>query len=83
MSLQGSEAAHPLEHGSGEKMDGSGSAKKAGNMSIEDRAVEQWFEDDEWEGESSYRLPKKKDGKWTSVGGSKPTEKTGWFGLKA
>jgi len=44
--------------------------------------MEQWFEDDEWEGENSNRLPKKKEGKWTSVGGVQQDEKSGWFGLK-
>jgi hypothetical protein len=53
-----------------------------GNLSREDRAMEQWFEDDEWEGERSNRLPKKKDGKWTSVGAVQGSEKTSWFGLK-
>lgn len=62
---------HPLELGSGEKMDGK---KKAQAMSQEDRAVEQWFEDDEWELQQGHKgvkgLAKKKEGKWTSVGGS-------------
>jgi hypothetical protein len=84
LSLQGgSSDAHPLEMGSGEAMTGDGGSKKQGNLSKEDRAVEQWFEDDEWEGETENRLPKKKDGKWTSVGGVKQDEKKGWFGLKA
>lgn len=85
LQAQGShgEDPHPLEYGSGEALSAEGGGKKKGNLSKEDRAVEQWFEDDEWEGESSNRLPKKKEGKWTSVGGSKPAEKTGWFGLKA
>jgi hypothetical protein len=81
LSIQG-EAPHPLEYGSGEVLDKKGGAKKRGNLSKEDRAMEQWFEDDEWEGETSNRLPKKKEGKWTSVGGVQQDEKSGWFGLK-
>jgi hypothetical protein len=81
LSIQG-DAPHPLESGSGEVLDKEGGVKKQGNLSKEDRAMEQWFEDDEWEGENSNRLPKKKEGKWTSVGGVKQDEKSGWFGLK-
>jgi hypothetical protein len=81
LSIQG-DAPHPLENGSGEVLDKEGGVKKRGNLSKEDRAMEQWFEDDEWEGENSNRLPKKKEGKWTSVGGVKQDEKSGWFGLK-
>ena len=81
LSIQG-DAPHPLETGSGEILDKEGEVKKRGNLSKEDRAMEQWFEDDEWEGENSNRLPKKKEGKWTSVGGVQQDEKSGWFGLK-
>lgn len=82
LSLQGTEDRHPLELGSGEKLEKDGGGKKLGNLSKEDRAMEQWFEDDEWGGESSNRLPKKKEGKWTSVGAVQASEKSSWFGLK-
>jgi hypothetical protein len=82
LSIQG-EAPHPLELGSGEVLEKNGGGKKQANLSKEDRAMEQWFEDDEWEGDSSNRLPKKKAGKWTSVGGVQQEEKSGWFGLKS
>lgn len=74
LSIQGEEQPHPLELGSGETMDekrGNEHGKKVvGNLTQEDRAVEQWFEDDEWEQKRVNGLAKKKDGKWTTVGGS-------------
>lgn len=60
--------------GSGEVLDEkTGGAKKSGlraDLSQEDRAVEQWFEDDEWEQQRVNGLAKKREGKWTRVGGS-------------
>jgi hypothetical protein len=72
LSIQGEEQPHPLELGSGEKMgEKNGQVKKVkGDLSHEDRAVEQWFEDDEWEQNRINGLAKKKDGRWTTVGGS-------------
>lgn len=51
------------------KVNGNGN----GHLTQEDRAVEQWFEDDEWEQKRINGLAKKKDGKWTTVGGG-----SGW-----
>lgn len=74
LSIQGDSKSqpHPLELGSGEVLDEkTGRGKKASNdLTQEDRAVEQWFEDDEWEQERRNGIAKKRDGKWTTVGGS-------------
>lgn len=74
LAIQGEEAPHPLELGSGEVLDeASGLGKKGamkGDLSQEDRAVEQWFEDDDWEQQRINGIEKKREGKWTRVGGS-------------
>ncbi|WVQ75265.1 hypothetical protein IAR50_004878 [Cryptococcus sp. DSM 104548] len=61
-----------LDHGSGEALEGSGSGKKApmpseGNR--EARALDRFWEDEEWES-SSGRGERKKVGKWKVVGSS-------------
>lgn len=62
------EGEHVLESGSGEVFGVGGSSKKRAVVGKEGRALENYFEDEEWEGEVGRAERVKEGNRWVVVG---------------
>lgn len=70
LALAGDEERHVLESGSGEVLEGGKKKVKSsgGKDGKEGRALEAYFEDEEWEGEAGAPHRVKEGGRWVVVG---------------